>query len=828
LTGSGTLADPYVIWDLNDLQAVREYDAAYFELGADIDATPTAGWFGGAGFEPLDWPYPQKRQPTGDFASVGGWTVFPAVPGTLWDKVDELDQDGDATYIRIDALGGNVLFTIPNFNIPAGATNIELRMEIWGRVEGAPGDADGKIYIRVNGTNYQTANWRTVADELTYEHNNFNNDRFSTNPDTGLPWTVDDINGVGPNPLQAIGIVIKAGKICRITKIVAEVTCDPPTNLTFDGKGHDITSLTINRTVAGAAYDEHNVGLFRYLDGGEIKNINLVNCDIRGRWDVGGILSGSYWASGGISNCNVSGTIWSEIGGIGGIAAWMGYAGGNITNCHVTANLTCLRGYVGGIASYAFVMGGVGPLTIQNCSFTGTITAGAGWDYNAGIVAYASEYNIISCTAEGTITGGDKYQGGIAAYATDCNITDCVADMNITGGNYNGGLVGYYDCTVLFSHSILRSKALGNVFAPAGDYVGGLVGYLDWGQIQQSLASGDVTGDDYVGGLVGRSNGAISNSYAMGNVVGDTRVGGLVGNMGAFTVENSFSIGQVTGTANFGGLVGQNGGAVNDCFWDIETSGQASSDGGTGKTTEEMNHRDIYIAAGWDLATVWNISQVSTKVPTNITPSSAVLDGLLDLTIINEAYPFLRWQTVVELPCDCGFEWGETLDLGNFTPVDSKNTGDAFAQALSGLTPKTKYYFRARAHSSPGPIHGGIGTFTTAVGIEVETLPATNITENSARIWGVVRKVPITAMGMFDWGGSIDYGYETAWQPGLVSDDMFYVDLDNLAEGRAYHFRAVAMGSSLVYGNDMTFTTRSPLGPVTLIQEELAHIMEVS
>lgn len=826
MTGSGTLADPFVIWDVNDLQAVREHDAAYFELGADIDASATAAWFGGAGFEPLDWPYPQKRYPTGDFAQVGNWTVFPVAPGTFWDKVDELDQDGDATYIRIDALGGEVLFTFPNFNIPAGSTNIELRMEVIARVE-APGDADGKIYIRVNGTNYQTANWRILGDELTYEHNDFNSDHFSTNPDTGLPWTVDDINGVGPNPLQAVGVAVKAGKICRITKIVAEVNCDPLVNLTFDGKGHTISDLTIDRAVAGAAYDEENVGLFRYLDGGEIKNVNLVNCNIRGRWNVGGIVSGLYWSSGGISNCNVSGALWSELGDLGGITAWVGYAGGNISNCHVTGTLTCTRGYIGGIASWAYVMGGVGPLTIRACSFSGTITAGAGWDYNGGIVAYASEYNIISCTAEGTITGGDDYQGGIAAYATDCNITDCSADMSITGDSYNGGLVGYYDCTGLFSHSILRSKALGNVSAPSGDYVGGLVGYLDWGQIQQSLASGDVTGDDYVGGLVGRSNGAISNSYAMGNVVGDTRVGGLVGE-NDHTIDNSFSIGQVTGTANFGGLVGQNGGTVTNCFWDVETSGQAISDGGEGKTTEEMNHRDIYIAAGWDLDTIWNISQVSTGLTNNITPGSAILNGLLDLTIINEAYPFLRWQTVAELPCDCGFEWGETLDLGNFTPVDSKNSGEGFSQALSGLIPQTKYYFRARAHSSPGPIHGGIGTFTTTVGIEVETLPATNITENSARIWGRVRKVPITAMGRFDWGGSIEYGVQTPWEPGLVSDDMFYYDLSNLAEGRAYHFRAVAMGNSLVYGNDMTFTTRAPLGPVTLIQEELAHIMEVA
>jgi len=616
MTGSGTLLDPYVIWDVNDLQAVRTYDAAYFELGADIDATATAGWYGGLGFEPLDWPYPQKRQPSGDFAAVGAWTVFPVAPATLWDKVDEVDQDGDASYIRIDALGGNVLFNIPNFAIPAGSTNIELHMEIWARIEGVPADADGKIYIRVNGANYQTGFWRTVGDELTYEYNHFINDRFSTNPDTGLAWTVDDINGVGANPLQAIGVNINAGKICRITKIVATVYCDPPVNLTFDGKGHSITGLTIDRvSQALGPGDIQNVGLFRYLDGGEIKNINLVNCDMSGRWDVGGIVSGSYWSSGGISNCNVSGTLWSELGGIGGISAWMGYAGGNITNCHVTADLTCLRGYVGGIASYAFEMSGIGSLDIRDCSYTGTITIGAGYDYNGGIVAYGQDYNLTSCTAEGVMTGGDDQIGGIVGYGTDMNLTDCESNMTIDGDKYVGGLVARSNGTGV----ILRCQANGNIVA-TGDYVGGLVGYSLW-QISQSLATGNITGVDYVGGLVGYSNnGSIADAYATGNVTGNDRVGGLVGRQAGSTIDDSFSTGVVIGNTNVGGLAGQNSGVVSNSFWDVETSGQAASAAGTGKTTAEMKELDTFLSAGWDIEA--------------------------RTTDLNTGYPYLAWQSV--------------------------------------------------------------------------------------------------------------------------------------------------------------------------------------
>lgn len=48
MTGSGTVADPYMIWDVNDLQDVGNgapYGLGdYYELGQDIDASATATW----------------------------------------------------------------------------------------------------------------------------------------------------------------------------------------------------------------------------------------------------------------------------------------------------------------------------------------------------------------------------------------------------------------------------------------------------------------------------------------------------------------------------------------------------------------------------------------------------------------------------------------------------------------------------------------------------------------------------------------------------------------------------------------------------------------
>ena len=49
-----------------------------------------------------------------------------------------------------------------------------------------------------------------------------------------------------------------------------------------------------------------------------------------------------------------------------------------------------------------------------------------------------------------------------------------------------------------------------------------------------------------------------------------------------------------------GGLVAYNDGSVINCFWDTETSEKPYSDGGTGKTTVEMQTLLTFTDAGWD------------------------------------------------------------------------------------------------------------------------------------------------------------------------------------------------------------------------------------
>jgi hypothetical protein len=53
VTGSGTQADPYKIYTLDDLNNMRNNLTAYYELANDIDATPTLNWNSAAGWLPI-------------------------------------------------------------------------------------------------------------------------------------------------------------------------------------------------------------------------------------------------------------------------------------------------------------------------------------------------------------------------------------------------------------------------------------------------------------------------------------------------------------------------------------------------------------------------------------------------------------------------------------------------------------------------------------------------------------------------------------------------------------------------------------------------------
>ncbi|NLL52867.1 MAG: helix-turn-helix domain-containing protein, partial [Peptococcaceae bacterium] len=165
----------------------------------------------------------------------------------------------------------------------------------------------------------------------------------------------------------------------------------------------------------------------------------------------------------------------------------------------------------------------------------------------------------------------------------------------------------------------------------------------------------------FAGGLVGLNRASISDSYARGAVSGQEDIGGLVGcNSSSGTITNSYSTGAVSGDSYIGGLVGFNysEGIITDSYWDMDTSHQTNSDGGTGKNTAEMKQQETYV--GWDFVATWAINANE-----------------------NDGYPFLTVSAALTVP----------FAPQNFTatPGDSQVTLSWTAPASDGGSSITKY-----------------------------------------------------------------------------------------------------------------------------------------
>jgi hypothetical protein len=350
---------------------------------------------------------------------------------------------------------------------------------------------------------------------------------------------------------------------------------------TLDGGGYEICDLFINRP------DTFDVGLLTVVWlGGGITNLGVVNATVTGYMYVGVLAGGSIGiVDNSYSVASVNGT--DHVGGLVGASGQEG----TVSNSYSIGNVTGY-GSVGGLA------GGTG-----------------------GVVS--------DCHSTSSVTGNERV-GGLVGGAGGI-VSNSYSSSNVTGDSAVGGLVGenmYSSGTV---STVSNSYSTGSV--TGGQEVGGLVGQ-NWGTVSNSYSTGSVTGGFGIGGLAGvnyKYGGTVTNSYSTGNVIGEGAVGGLVGACSG-TVSNSYSTGSVMGNEDVGGLVGWNEeGTVNKSFWDIETSGQATSAGGTGKTTTEMQDISTFSSAGWDIIGVANFS---THDPSHIW-------NIVD----DETYPFLSWQS---------------------------------------------------------------------------------------------------------------------------------------------------------------------------------------
>jgi hypothetical protein len=322
-------------------------------------------------------------------------------------------------------------------------------------------------------------------------------------------------------------------------------------------------------------------------------------------------------------------------------------------NGHIIHNLTIENNEVG--KTFVGLFGKLGePAEVKNLGLENVnIIVGYNTDY-IGSLAGTSNSNctISNCYATGLVTGGDysdSLGGLVGRNLQNGTIDNCYSTCSITVNSDSeciGGLVGDN------SGTINRCYTTGKITAgPYSRNIGGLVGtHGSPGLLSECYSTGlvNVGGNSIaLGGLAGNAGGGvhayINNCYSTGSVIGGTqsqRIGGLVGQiLNTTTISNCYSTGSVSAGNNsfdLGGLVGYDNNVltVNSSYWNTETSGMSTSDGGTSKTTAQMMQQATYTS--WDFDNIWSIYENASFPFFQPPPEAPCLGGVYPVGDVNE------------------------------------------------------------------------------------------------------------------------------------------------------------------------------------------------
>ena len=225
-------------------------------------------------------------------------------------------------------------------------------------------------------------------------------------------------------------------------------------------------------------------------------------------------------------------------------------------------------------------------------------------------------------------------------------VSNCFANCTIEGRTSSGGLVGENEGTINTSYAkgSLTPSFESSVF---GGLVGRNTSYIDqcYSNVYIDSDISEITGGGFVGSNT--STGNITNSYFRGTIEtsddpdDETIASGFVWeNEG--TITNCYAQGTISG-GSIAGFCISNTGTITNSFWDETSFGSIGSQGGTARTTAQMQTESTFTNAGWHFTCqIWGIN-----------------------THDNGKYPFLLWQEDYEFPAsDCNYWTGTPEQTG--------------------------------------------------------------------------------------------------------------------------------------------------------------------
>jgi len=303
-------------------------------------------------------------------------------------------------------------------------------------------------------------------------------------------------------------------------------------------------------TISGLTINDTSAnpcGLFSNVSGNVntyIKNVKLSNVYIRGGFYTGGLVGQAFGISA-ITDCHLSGTVIGDTW-VGGLIGYTYITIPNIVNCSVNASISSSTtdSIVGGLIGAIVVGSSNRTMYIQKCKTNVNINSTS--SRVGGLIGYIYQLN--------------QYRINNKIYIQQCCSNGSLVNHTANTASRTGGFIGHtYQCEYTTNNYAYISDCYSRCSVDCdmqcrGSFIGSSSGGTD---IRRCYATGFVTSRDsnYTKGFVGTQ------------------------------YRSTFA----------------------DNYFDMETTGQTSGLGATGRTTAQMKTQSNY--TNWDFQAIWRIRE---------------------------------------------------------------------------------------------------------------------------------------------------------------------------------------------------------------------------
>ncbi|MFW6064234.1 MAG: GLUG motif-containing protein [Candidatus Natronoplasma sp.] len=598
--GDGTFSDPNMIYDVQDLQDMKNDLTGHYALANDIDASETSGWNGGDGFEPIGSETDRFE------GSLDGHSH--TINALYIDRTDT-DHIGLFGFTNTSASISNV--SLENAHIAGKDWTGGLIGRNYGNISGCSFEGEVSATSRAGG----------IASE--------NNGMYVNNT-----WSDGYVNSTGNYCGGLFGYNSGALNNTSSNAVVSGTTyvggllgySHPEGMITNSHASGDVLGTSdyaggfagYNNAAISDSYSTGNVnglddvaGFVGKVDGNSDIDRCYATGDTTGQHRIGGFIGSDYdnGNQGEINDCYATGNVHASGGYIGG---FVGEAYGKYVNSYstgyVSADLTS-GGFIGkewggsittncfydNVTSGMDTSDGGTPKNTTDMMTESTFTD-AGWDFtDIWWMVDGETRPFLRMEWSTEIRNSHQLQMMQMDLTKDYTLTN---DIDLTGYiteasrmwgtnlSAGAGFVPVGNDTARFTGSLdgYNHTITGLYIDKPSDHYIGLFGQSSGSISNIVLQDSDVTGWQHTGGFVGSNNGTIVNCGFDGTVIAYQTwyAGGIAGsNMGTGIVINCTSTGDVGhgGGMNSGGIAGNNQGIISNSHSSMTVRGHGSIGG---------------------------------------------------------------------------------------------------------------------------------------------------------------------------------------------------------------------------------------------------------